>query len=183
MPRSAYGLELRIFGAENARGRITNYRQTTKARIVAVLEREAPQAVSMMQEAMRAAYPQGGKTAGSITGEVTETVTGPGVRISVANYREVKYLTSLLPDSDFKSEPYLITSRERNKLVFFFRRLGRWVSLNSVIHPGFGRQGDVLRQSGEAALGWLGQSVEQEVRSAVAEVHSGGTVFSVSRRR
>lgn len=187
MPRTARGLELRVFGAENARGRITNYRQTTKARIVGVLERNAPVAVSMMRDAMRAAYTSGtGKAAASITGDVTDTVTGPAVRISIANYREVKYLTTLLPDSDFRGGPYPIYPSQRERLVFFFKNAyggARWVALKRVMHPGFGRQGDVLRTSGEAALAWLGRSVEQEVRSAVAEIHSGGTVFSVSRRR
>ena len=184
MPRAArVGLSLRIFGAENAKGRITQYRTTTKARIEGVLRRQTPIAVAQMQEAMRAAYPEGGKTANSIQGEVAESVTGPVVRISIANYREVKYLTTLLPDSDFRSGPYIITPSNKERLVFYFRKLGRWVALKSVVHPGFGRQGDVLRDTGELVLAELGREVEREVQSAVAEVHSGGQVFSVSRRR
>jgi hypothetical protein len=182
IPRRA-GLSLQIFGAENAKGRITNYRTTTKDRIVAVLEQQTPVAVQLMREAMLAAYPEGGKTARSVTGETAESTAGPSVKISIANYREVKYLTTLLPDSDFRDAPYPIFPVNKSRLVFYFRKLGRWVALKSVMHPGFGRQGDVLRSAGESALIGLGRAVEYEVRSAVAEVHSGGSVFSISRRR
>ncbi|HET7712991.1 MAG TPA: hypothetical protein VFK94_00065 [Patescibacteria group bacterium] len=184
MVRSANtSISLRIFGAENARGRITQYRQTTKDRITAVLNREAPIAAEQMRQAMKAAYQWGsGKAGESVEADVVEAVTGPAVRISIKNYREVKYLTTLLPDSDFRPGPYVITPVNKERLVFYFRRIGRWVALERVVHPGF-PMGDVLRDSGEAALIRIGKEVEREVRSAVAEVHSGGSVFSVSRRR
>ena len=183
MPRSVgVGLSLRIFGAENTKGRITQWRATTRERINAVLAENAEPAVEMMRDQMRAAYPWGRKTAESLQADVYESYTGPTVKISVNNYREVKYLTTLLPDSDFRPGPYPIVPSQKERLVFYWQRLGRWVALKHVEHPGF-PQGDVLRRSGEQALAWLGRSVEQEVSTAVAELNSGGRLYSVSRRR
>lgn len=190
MPRmTGVGLRLQVFGAENAKGRIIQYRDTTKARIDAVLNEQLPQAVEQMRTAMFAAYPMGRKTARSLQGEVTQTPLGPGVKISIGNYRNVKYLTNLVPGADFREAPYPIYPVNAEKLVFFFpNRIINgvpnpgWAVLNTVMHPGFGRQGDVLSDSGSIALSRLGQAVEGEVRSAVAEVTAGGTVFSVSRR-
>lgn len=176
-------MRLQIFGAENAQGRITNYRTTTKDRITRVLEREAPNATEQMRQAMYAAYTQGNKTSGrSLNFQVEDNSIGPSVRITIGNYRQVKYMTTLVPDSEFKPGPYIITPTNASRLVFYFKRLGRWMSLKSVVHPGF-PQGDVLRDTGTQIIAQLGRAVEQEVRSAVAEVHAGGTTFSVSRRR
>lgn len=178
------GLTLRIFGAENVSGRITQWRQTTEDRIYATLEARAPDAVEMMRQAMRAAYRWGGKTAESLDYDIDKGLGGPDVRIYVNAYREVKYLTTLLPDSDFRSTPYPIFAVNSERLVFYgTTQPRRWVAVKQVLHPGFGRQGDVLRQSGEQALGWLGVSVEQAVRSSVAELQSGGRIYSLSRRR
>lgn len=179
------GLSLHIYGAENAKGNVIRFREKTRGRILAVLDREMPAAVEQMREAMLAAYDQGtGKAARSLVGQVAETSSGAGVRISIGNYREVKYLTTLMPDSDFRAEPYMIyPGGERSYLTFFWKRLGRRVRLPQVQHPGFGRKGDVLKNAGQSALARMGYMVEYEVRSAVAEVQSGGGYSRVSGRR
>lgn len=181
--RTPRALELRIFGAENVKGRITHWRDSTRGRIAAALQEAAPDAVEGMREMVRAAYPWGGKLAQSLDVEVSDSQTGPTARISITAYREVKYLTTLLPESDFRETPYPIVAVNRQRLNFYWQRIGRRVAPVAVTHPGFGRQGDVLRESGAIALTQMGRAVEMQVRSAVAEVQAGGRIFSVSRRR
>jgi hypothetical protein len=181
MARTSIGLT--IHGALNAKESVIRFRETTGQRITQVLQAELPFAEEGMRNAMRLAYTDGSGQAGeSIRGEVTAEGNNARVSISIANFREVKYLTRLVPDSDFRAEPYVITAH-KERMVFYWKKLGRVVALKQVTHPGFGRKGDVLADSGAAAMSNLGWAVEREVRSAVAEVTAGGRTFRVSGRR
>lgn len=176
------GIYLRIHGALNARGRVIQFRETTKGKIVDILDDAVGDAVFRMREDLHARYTEGsGRTAESLTGEVYSESNGASVRIKVQANRHVKYMTSLLPESEFRAGPYVIKAK-RQRLNFYWKRLGRKVSLRQVTHPGFGPQ-DVMRQSAERELSILGALVEYQVRSAVAEVFSGGRTLRVSGRR
>ena len=176
------GILLRIHGARNARGNIIRFRSTTHQKINTILQSETPHTVRRMQEAMQGRYIWGsGRAARSLKGEVQTSESSASVAISITNFREVKYLTTLLSDSEFMPNEYPIFATEASRLVFFWKRMGRTVSMKSVIHPGMGP--DVLRQSAETELSRLGYLVEYQVRSAVAEVTSGDLVLRVSGRR
>lgn len=178
------GISLRIHGAMNARGHVIRFRETTKERIVDILDSATPEAVERMREDIYARYTQGeGSTASSLVGEVAPNREGAAVRIMIGGFKQVKYMTSLLSDSEFRAGPYVITPRKRGgRMNFYWKRLGRKVSLRRVTHPGFGPQ-DVIRQAAERELSILGYLVEYQVRSAVAEVQSGGRNLRVSGRR
>lgn len=179
---SRSGVLLRIHGAENARGSIIRFRSTTYQKINTILQSETPHAVNRMREAMQARYIWGsGRADRSLKGAVETSESGASVSISITNFREVKYLTTLLSDSEFMPNDYPIFPSEASRLVFFWKRRGRVVALKSVMHPGMGP--DVLRLSAESELSRLGYLVEYQVRSAVAEVVSGGRVLRVSGRR
>lgn len=179
------GLRLRIHGAQNARGNVTKFRTTTHGKINRVLSENLPDSVERMRAAMYARFnsPDAtGKTARSLKGTIQQSETGATVSISITNFRHVKYMTTLVPDSEFMGAPYPIYPDEADKLVFNWRRLGRKVALRKVMHPGFGPD-DVLRIAGENELSRLGYLVEYTVQSAVAEVSSGGRSLRVSGRR
>lgn len=178
MPRPALGL--RVYGIQNAQGRVTRFQNRTKQRITAVLEAGAPDVVEEMRQALYARYDQGGgRVARSLKSQVQQTGEGASVQISVTNYREVKYMTTLVPDSDFRPFPYPIVAHN-TFMRFYWKRLGAWVNLKYVTHPGFGPN-DVMRESGQQALSRLGYMVEYEVASAVAEVTAGGRSLMVGR--
>lgn len=176
------GILLRIHGAQNARGNIIRFRTTTKERIVNVLDENIADSVQNMRDVLHARFTEGsGRAADSLIGDVTATPNGAQVKISIVNYREVKYMTTLVEDSDFRPTPYPIVAK-RQFMQFYWKRLGRRVSFRRVTHPGFGPT-DVLRSVAENELSRLGYLVEYEVRSAVAEVQSGGRTLRVSGRR
>lgn len=177
-------LQLRIHGAENARGNVIRFRTTTHEKINTVLSDELPAAVDRMRAVMFARFnspDSSGRTAGSLKGIIDQNSDGATVSISITNFRHVKYMTSLVPDSEFMAGPYPIVAH-RGKMVFNWRRVGRRVALKSVVHPGFGPD-DILAIVGENELSRLGYLVEYTVRSAVGEVTSGERTLRVSGRR
>lgn len=179
------GLSLRIHGAQNVRGNIIRFRTTTHQKINTVLAEELPHAVENMQDAIRDRFrspDSTGRTARSLKGSIEPSESGATVSISITNFRHVKYMTTLVPDSEFMAEDYPIWPEESERLVFNWKRIGRKVALKFVMHPGFGPQ-DVLKIAGEQELSRLGYLVEYTVQSAVAEVQSGGRTLRVSGRR
>lgn len=175
MPTVGVGLSLRIHGARNAQGRVTQFRVTTADKINKILVKEAPNAEQRMREAAQAHFNSGegtGRTANSLALEVRPGKTGASIRFRIGVFRQTRFLTSLLPDSQFQPDPYPIT-KSGPKLRFFWKAGPAGPGIyyaDEVIHPGFGR--DILAEQGEIELENLGRLVEMEVRTAVAEVVS-----------
>lgn len=172
------GIGLRITGAKNAKGKVTQFRLTTLEKIVAVLEEQGPIAVEGMQAAADAHFSSGegiGRVSSSLVGEIAVTGKRIGYRIKVRDYRETKYLTTLVSNSNFEQGRYPIWASPKKTLHFFWKREGRETFPPAVMHPGFGI--DILREAGIQALDRLGTAVEMEVRTAVATVFSGDEII------
>jgi hypothetical protein len=180
-------VSLEVTGMRNAQNHVTRFRTKTLSLIEGIMQQEAPMVAEDMAMAMYARYTSPdatGRVADSIEARVTRGNNRVEAKIYVGNFRELKYLTSAVPDSQFSQTgggDYTIRAR-RQFLQFNWRRVGRRVSIRSVQHPGMGP--DVLRQSAQTGLSRLGYLIEYNVRSAVATVpQTGGPTIAVSGRR
>lgn len=185
MPTIGVGLSLRIRGLKSGIAKTQEFRTSIPDEINDALREEVGDSRESIREAVAAAYTTGegsGRTAQSLELEIRPGKRGASVRLRVGVYRYTKYLTSLLTESDFKSEPYPIFAKNVQWLKFF-KKTGevpgfRYAKV--VWHPGFRR--DVIAEEGAAELERLGQIVQMKVRDVTtsifqADPNRGETIF------
>lgn len=173
MPTVGVGLSLRIRGTKEGIAKSHQFGTTVVEEINDALAAEVDEAEQRMREAVQAEYTTGegsGRTARSLELEVRPGKRGTSVRLRVGVFRHTKYLTTLLPDSDFKSTSYPIFAKNVNWLKFFSRAGDppgiRFAKV--VWHPGFRK--DALREQGLIELERLGNIVQLKVQDVVTRV-------------
>lgn len=172
MPTVGVGLSLRVHGTAEGRKKSRDYARLLPIRINKALEKEVGPAEDRIRSAVQASYTTGegsGRTARGLELEVRPGKRGASVRLRMAVTGYSKYLTSLLPESDFKSSPYFIFG---DPLLRFFWKGGPngpgIYYARKVLHPGFKR--DVIREEAQLELQVLERIVQLEVRDVVTEV-------------
>jgi hypothetical protein len=182
MPTVGIGLSLMVRGARAGRGKVTRFRTVTAEKVNEILVREAPNSEARMQETVAAHFTTGegsGQTARSISLEVRPGKTGASIRFRIGTFRQTRFLTSLLPESKFHANPYIIPVRNRRMLRFFWKAGPEGPGFyfrQEVAHPGFGR--DIIKEAGETELANLSNLVVMEVRNVTSSIFSRESSFS-----
>lgn len=173
MPTVGVGLSLRIRGTSEGIAKAQQFGTTIVEEINDALAAEVDEAEERMRAAVQSAYTTGegsGRTARSLELEVRPGKRGISVRLRVGVFRHTKYLTTLLPDSDFKATSYRIPAQNVDWLRFF-SKTGNPPGIRfakAVWHPGFRK--DALREQGIIELERLGSIVELKVRDVTTRV-------------
>jgi len=185
MPTVGVGFSLRIHGTKEGIQKAALFRTTMGDQINEALREEIGTSEENLRDLVQSAYTTGegsGRTARSLELEVRPGKRGASVRLRVGVYRHTKYLTTLLPESDFKETPYPIFAKNAQWLRFFMKR-GEPPGIRFakvVWHPGFRR--DALREAGQIELERLGNIVQLQVSNVVtsifqSEPNRGATAF------
>jgi hypothetical protein len=176
MPTIGVPLRVNIRGTKEAVSKSIEFRTSVVERINEAILKEKDDVETRMREAVQAHFTSGegsGRAAQSISLELRPGKRGTSVRLRIGAFREVKYFTELLRESEFKKDPYFIFPSQKKVLRFFWKEAGGIVFSKRVRHPGFGR--DVLREQGEAELARLGEVVQLQVADTVTKVFARGS--------
>ena len=175
------GLGLRIHGAENVKGNVIKWGEETRQLISETLEWSSQAALENMRTEMYEAYDYGHKTADSLDVDIIDDGDDISADIMILDYGHLKYMTNAIPEGDFRPGGREILPVNGNKLVFYWEKVGGWVSLPRVWHR-FTTDRDVILEEGQNALALMARAVEDAARSAVAEINTRGGSSNFSGR-
>ncbi|SRR6266550_2173657 len=169
MSTIAFGVGVRMTGADVAAGRVNKFRVTTLQRMQKEADQHAKDAVTAIRALMQETYnsPGSGKAARSLSYKLSQSENGVSVQLTIGNFRELEFITEL-SGGTFHGGPYPILARSGKLLKFYWRRAGRVFIGPVVIHPGFRR--DVLRDEGNRQMAIWADRMQRSFRNSVADV-------------
>lgn len=168
MSTIAFGLGIKIKGADTTRGKVNKFRVTTLQRMQKEGQQHAEDAVASIRALMQETYtaPGSGKASRSLNYRLVQNENGFSVQLSIGNFRELQFMSDVT--GQFHGEPYPIFAARGKLLRFYWRRVGRVFHGPLVIHPGFRR--DVLMEEGNRQMSIWADRMQKSFRNSVTDV-------------